>query len=95
MWACARGWTKQPVLRINTMIQHINTSVFICDSRSVFVVVVLQSLEGERYDGERALATQTFQKSHVRIGVVDMVLVSVKSARFENYVFVLQKFEKG
>ena len=59
------------------MIQKTHICVFIFDSRSVFVGVVNKQLEGERDYGKQPLATPTFQRSHVCIGVVTMVLVSV------------------
>ena len=60
------------------MIQKTSTCVLVFDYRSVFVVVVITTLEGERDYGEQTLATPTFQRSHVFRGVVNMVFVNVK-----------------
>ena len=50
-------------------------------------------LKGERDYGEQTLATPKFQRSHVRRGVVNMILMMVKSAMCEKYV-VWRKTEK-
>ena len=69
---------KQPVLIINTMIQHISISESIFHYRLVFVIAVSTILEGERDYGEQALATPALQRSHFLRGVVNMVLVHAK-----------------
>ena len=66
------------MFRIITIIQKTDTIVLIYDSRSVFVVVVIKHLEGERDYGQQALATCTFLRSHFRRGVVHMILVHVE-----------------
>ena len=48
------------------------------DYRSMFVIFVIQNLEGERYYGEQTLVTPVLQRSHFLRGVVHMVLVGVK-----------------
>ena len=57
------------------MIQHIDISMLIIDSRLVSVEAARTVLEGERDYGEQALATPTLQRSHVLRGVVHMLLV--------------------
>ena len=53
-------------------------NVLILCSRSVFVIVVVGNLAGERDYGEQTLATPTHQRLHVPRGVVNMVLLAVK-----------------
>ena len=49
-----------------------------CYYRSVFIVIVIQNLEGERDYGQQAFATFTCLRSHFGRGVVHIVLVRVK-----------------
>ena len=61
-----------------TGVQKTNISEFKYHYRSVFVIAVNTILEGERDDGEQALATPTLPRSHFLRGVVHMALVGVK-----------------
>ena len=67
---------------------NIHIRVFSFASPSVFAVVVDKTLEGERDYDEHTLATPTFQRSHFRIGVVNMGLLSVKVQGAKSMLFI-------
>ena len=70
------------------MIQKPDISVLILDSRSVFVAAALTNPERERNYGQQTLATCTVLRSHLRRGVVNMVLVRVSVKYVGSTVFV-------
>ena len=87
IFACARRLAKQPVFIISTMIQKLDVSELVFNSRSVFAVAVSTILEGERDYDEQALATPMFQILCFLRGVANMVLVYFKNAMCEKCVF--------
>ena len=66
--------------------------LLIVDYRSQ--IVVIKNLEGERDAGQQPLATCTFLRSHLRRGVVHLVLVRVKVQRAKSF-WLLCKPTKG
>ena len=70
------------------MIQKTDISVFIFDPRSVFVLVVIKQLEGERDYGQQTVATFTFVRLHFCRGVVHMAVVRVKVQGVKRMCFI-------
>ena len=78
------------------MIQKTDISVLVFDSHLVFVIVVINKINGERDYSQQSLATCTVLRSCFRRGVVHIVLMFVKVQGVTSIcLFCLFKIQKS